>query len=176
MSHYSGIGHKGWKPTMEKIATQLPMLLERHHADAYVVTGSSGILAMGALMMLDNTIPMAFIRKPGEDSHGTALEYGPGSWLDNHGVMGKRWILLDDFVSNGTTFKRVAEQLEFYSGDLMGAVSYLHAAGGEWTPFQAGELDARDALGRMERKLGEEDWVNLARPFYYQLGIKGAFD
>lgn len=57
------------------------------------------------------------VRKPGEDSHGCAVEGMPGSPQEK--LFGKRCVFLDDFVSEGTTRQRVRQAVEAAGGVLV---------------------------------------------------------
>ncbi len=67
--------------------------------DSIVVTGVSGLL-VGPAVALRLHKPLVVVRKPGDHSHCTTL-------IENFQNIGKRYLFLDDFISTGTTKKRV---------------------------------------------------------------------
>ena len=70
--------------------------------DAIVTTGKSG-LAAGYAALMFTEFPLVYVRKPGEESHGTKLE-GPDVEIHNY-------LFLDDLISSGDTFYRVKHTL-----------------------------------------------------------------
>lgn len=89
--------------------------------DVIAVQGTSGMsIGFPAFLALraagwDGRIVV--VRKPGEDSHGSAVEGVPGAPAEK--LAGKRCVFLDDFVSEGTTRKRVREAVEAAGGTLV---------------------------------------------------------
>jgi hypothetical protein len=75
--------------------------------DTIVVTGLSG---MGAGSILAHSMGknLFVIRKGGEQTH---------DWRAGFGVMGKKWIFLDDLIDSGSTWHRVQEYVTTASGD-----------------------------------------------------------
>lgn len=77
----------------------------REHGEdiAVVVRGNSGVsAAFAAMIYLD--FPLILSRKPGENSHGGAIE-GPYNF-----TLGK-YIIADDFVSSGATIRSVLQSV-----------------------------------------------------------------
>jgi adenine/guanine phosphoribosyltransferase-like PRPP-binding protein len=92
--------------TARRIAEQLPKIMRLHNADAVAVTGKSGLsLAFATLMLID--FPLIVVRKPGENSHGNALE-------GTTGVDVSRYVILDDFMSTGRTVDTIISKLSEY--------------------------------------------------------------
>lgn len=71
--------------------------------DTLVGTGFSGAVVIPALALALGK-NFLLIRKDNDDSH-----HGSGKLI---GILGKRWIFVDDFVSGGTTRNRVFEKIE----------------------------------------------------------------
>lgn len=107
----------------KEIAECLPKIMRRVDADAVVVTGKSGIsLAFATLMLID--FPLVVVRKRGENSHGNPIEGKDCTTLT-------RYLILDDFVSSGTTVTNIMESIQDYAEargkecpNLVGIVEY----------------------------------------------------
>lgn len=88
------------RATAQRIAVRIPKLLKRFDADAVVVTGKSGMsVAFAAMMFAD--LPLVVVRKRGENSHGSMVE-------GVEGLVVRKYIILDDFVSSGDTVRTIA--------------------------------------------------------------------
>lgn len=89
---------------VSRLAGAIPFYMEACKADAIVVTGKSGVsVAFAALTAID--FPLIVVRKRGETTHGSPIE-GTG------GVDVKRYLILDDFVSSGSTVREVVARLD----------------------------------------------------------------
>lgn len=114
--HYSGVADGEWAPRVHQVRLEAPKWLVRFDAQALVGTGSSGILMFGALSLIAPDIPMVWCRKHNENSHG-------GIWSGNEAgcylarSMGsnplRRLVMLDDFVSSGTTVATIQNTLDY---------------------------------------------------------------
>jgi phosphoribosylpyrophosphate synthetase len=99
--------HVELRATAQRIAVCIPEILQRFGADAVVVTGKSGMsVAFAAMMFAD--LPLVVVRKRGENSHGSMIE-GVG------GLVVRKYIILDDFVSSGETVRTIAHDMEQYA-------------------------------------------------------------
>lgn len=92
------------RATAQRIAVRIPKLLQRFGADAVVVTGKSGMSVAFAAMMLAD-LPLVVVRKRGENSHGSMVE-------GVEGLVVRKYIILDDFVSSGDTVRTIARDME----------------------------------------------------------------
>ena len=91
-------------------------------ATSVVVHGNSGVsCGFAALMLSDFDFNIVLLRKDNDNSHGAPIE-GP----DGHHL--GRYLILDDFVSSGTTLNRIRGKI--------GSLSHQrgHYAPGEETP------------------------------------------
>lgn len=98
--------------------------------DTLVGTGFSGSIVIPALALAMEK-KFVLIRKETDDSH-----HGKGRLL---GQLGHRWIFVDDFVSSGTTRKRVIEKIEF-SAEVTSATTkmvgqYMYVNNSEEGPY-----------------------------------------
>lgn len=102
--------------------------------DTLVGTGFSGGVVIPALALAMGK-KFVLIRKDNDDSH-----HGRGLLL---GELGSRWIFVDDFVSSGTTRKRVIEKIKQTATDrdmitkLVGQYMYVNYSedGPRFDPF-----------------------------------------
>lgn len=107
----------------KELAEYLPKIMRRVDADAVVVTGKSGLsLAFATLMLID--FPLVVVRKRGENSHGNPIEGKDYTTFT-------RYLILDDFVSSGTTVTNIMDSIKEYAEargpecpELVGIVEY----------------------------------------------------
>lgn len=114
-----------------ELAAVLPEMMHRLEADAVAVTGKSGLsLAFATLMLID--FPLIVVRKRGENSHGNPIEGTPS-------VDVRKYIILDDFVSSGSTIKTMVGSIdEMYDSSMsssgsmrcVGVLQYLREGTG----------------------------------------------
>lgn len=71
--------------------------------DAIAFTGSSGA-AIAFPLALKYKLPLIYIRKPKEKSHGNMLECNVTSRI-------KRYIIVDDFTESGNTIRRIVAKV-----------------------------------------------------------------
>lgn len=105
--------------------------------DTLVGTGFSGGIVIPSLALALGK-QFVLIRKETDDSH-----HGRGRLL---GQLGSRWIFVDDFVSSGSTRKRVIEKIDkaaFGSTELVGQYMYVSYSkqGPEFEDFHESWMD-----------------------------------
>lgn len=116
--------------------TKLARHARKHLADVdfdtMVGTGLSGALVIPALARSLRKYYM-IVRKHDDSMHAD---------YKVEGVLGQRWIFVDDFISSGETFARVndviADTLARQFGEPITSThvgSYLYASAGAWRPF-----------------------------------------
>ncbi len=99
--------HEELRATAQRIAKRIPELLHSLGADAVVVTGKSGMsVAFAAMMFAD--LPLVVVRKRGENSHGSMID-------GVEGLVVRKYIILDDFVSSGDTVRTIVRDMEQYA-------------------------------------------------------------
>lgn len=92
------------------VAKLLPCIMRETGAQAVAVTGKSGLsLAFATLMLID--FPLIVVRKRGENSHGSNIEGTCGVDVD-------KYLILDDFVSSGSTVRTIVQELELYNESI----------------------------------------------------------
>lgn len=72
-----------------------------------VFIGKSGVFMAGALAMAGVQIPMVFVRKPSDESHGRRIENNDA--LDDLWYCPASLMFIDDLVDSGETLKQVDE-------------------------------------------------------------------
>lgn len=70
-----------------------------HQIDAIAFTGSSGA-AIAFTLGIKHNIPLIYVRKPDEQSHGGAVECNARDVI-------KSYLIVDDFVDSGNTILRI---------------------------------------------------------------------
>jgi len=80
---------------------------ERHLADVdfdtFIATGVSGVIAAGVLAHHFKRY-LAVVRKHDDRSTHSCLRV--------EGVVGKRWVFVDDFIATGSTWRRVLQEVD----------------------------------------------------------------
>lgn len=74
--------------------------------DSMVGIGLSGLLVL-PILARHFDVPFMALRKPNVESHDSY--YGTGQY--GRGTIGKRWILVDDFVSTGSTMRKAQQRI-----------------------------------------------------------------
>lgn len=92
------------KATVKKVVADIRALKKELGFNTIVITGISGA-GMGFIVGYQTGIPVVFVRKPEDNTHGNLIE-GP----DDHTM--KKYIILDDFVSSGDTVRRVVKTIQ----------------------------------------------------------------
>ena len=83
--------------------------------DAIAFCGSSGA-AFAFPLAVSHKIPLIYVRKTGEQSHGNPVE------CNGEGRI-KKYLIVDDFIASGATVEWIAAQVKKYSkGDVKPAV------------------------------------------------------
>ncbi len=124
---WGGSGYGDWKfephtirERVGLLAMALPRLMRKLEADAIVMTGQSGIV-MGAALQMVCELPLVFVRKEKEDSHGSRLE-------GTNGLIVRRYVILDDFVAGGGTVRSIQAALP--DAECVGVVEHQYVTKG----------------------------------------------
>jgi orotate phosphoribosyltransferase len=88
---------------MNKADDLFQELKEKYKFEAIAFCGSSGC-AVGFILGYMNNIPMIYVRKDNENSHGARIEC-------NADLLLKKFLIVDDFVLSGNTVRYIAETL-----------------------------------------------------------------
>lgn len=92
---------------MKYCAEKIALLQKEHGFDSLAVTGSSGMMA-GAVLGMALQLPVIFVRKDRDGSHGSIVE-----------AMGeptiKKYLIVDDFICTGASVARIVEKIEKYA-------------------------------------------------------------
>lgn len=127
-AHYSGsmFDRSILVQRRDDLVLALGSIMRQTNADCLFVTGKSGI-AMAFALLTEYSVPIITVRKPDERSHGVMFE-GPTDYEP------KRYLILDDFVSSGTTVERVMAQVHNYcravnKPECVGVIEWDRSAG-----------------------------------------------
>lgn len=105
----SGYFSTGAEDIRKYVNKAFDILLDRGvDFDTIVVTGISGMV-VGPMLAEALEKDLLIIRKEGENSHASYLA---------EGVLGERWLFVDDFIASGKTFNRVCDAIERLSEGL----------------------------------------------------------
>lgn len=97
-------GPKALKKLMIKADNKFTKLIKKEQIQAIAFSGSSGA-ALAFPLALKHELPVIYVRKAGEKSHGYNVEFnGTGSGL--------RYIIVDDFIDTGSTVERIYKKVQ----------------------------------------------------------------
>ena len=98
-----------WTKKLQACAKKINKLKNTHNVDALAYTGSSGAAAAYVLgVALD--LPVVYVRKKGEDSHGSKVESNTSKAIENY-------LIVDDFICSGATVENIFNGIEKYAKD-----------------------------------------------------------
>lgn len=140
--------HERIRRVVDDLSLAIPALMQLHEADTIVVSGKSGISAGFAALTRIN-FPLAVVRKPGENSHGSLIE-----GTDQHDM--RRYIILDDFVSSGSTVDRIVEDIDKRAGSDVHLVAIIEYDRDRYPD----DHDTR--FTRKVRRYGAQGWAKWA--------------
>lgn len=103
--------------------------------DTVAVSGHSGVIFGSALAIaMDKKLVIVRKKSDKENSH---------SWLYVEGEIGKKYIVVDDFISSGTTRERVRRRLaqseDFSRMKMVGTWEYARTRGADGDSYDIGE-------------------------------------
>ena len=106
---YGGYGWAGNKPDslQEKLREAIPAfnrLRSEVNFDAIAFTGSSGA-CIAFVLAYETRIPLLYVRKAGEKSHGSRLECN----LVDGSI--KKYLIVDDFIDSGETICKMVKSI-----------------------------------------------------------------
>lgn len=115
-----------------RLLQDLPAWLDKVEADSVCVTGTSGE-ALGFPLAAMPVAPRIFVvHKPVEARakahHGDFAAIHSTAWQER-GNQVHRVALLDDFVSSGSTVRRVYDQLKAHDAELVAVITYQRLRG-----------------------------------------------
>lgn len=134
---YDGYDLNGFAETVSQTVSALRS--QRREFDAIVVQGLSGIV-VGAPVALRLRKPLVILRKETDDPHQQRWETTHYKWI-NETKLGRRALFLDDFISGGSTLRRVEDAVTSRGAQLVAKYLYrddeyahhTHANNGEAT-------------------------------------------
>jgi orotate phosphoribosyltransferase-like protein len=98
---------KEFSRVIKQASTAFKKLRTTLQFDAIAFTGSSGA-AIAFPLMVEHKIPIIYVRKPRESSHGGKIEYTSDIDIS-------RYLIVDDFIDTGSTIKRVHADIAKWS-------------------------------------------------------------
>lgn len=109
LSYGSGYGWAGMHPSdlaakIKKAVEYFGVLKSKMKIDAIAYTGSSGA-AIAFPLAIAHEIPIIYVRKEGERSHGTEIECNYTEEIETY-------IVVDDFIATGNTIRRVMSKIK----------------------------------------------------------------
>jgi adenine/guanine phosphoribosyltransferase-like PRPP-binding protein len=126
-------GYSGWKYDRGLLRAKLGMLLPtiqlaalETDAGCLIVSGTSGVW-LGAMLTMEQDLPVVLVRKDGENSHGSIVEGDTAA---------KTGLVVDDFISTGATINRIARSLSSWGAGLkvVGVIEHCRTGDRGWGP------------------------------------------
>lgn len=97
----------GWTKKLQYCTMKINELKKTRKVDALAYTGSSGAAAAYVLGVALN-LPVVYVRKEGEPSHGSKVESNATKSIKNY-------LIIDDFICSGTTVKNIVSGIANYA-------------------------------------------------------------
>ena len=106
---YGGYGWASGSPAVlrDRIKAALPSferLRRKVKFDVIAFTGSSGA-CIAFTLAYETEIPLLYVRKPGEKSHGSRIESNAGKTV-------KKYLIVDDFIDSGDTIRNIVKRID----------------------------------------------------------------
>lgn len=95
---------EGFYNRMQVVYKVFEELKKKHKFDAIAFTGSSGC-AIGFALAMAFKIPLIYVRKENERSHGCEVECNSYNKI-------KKYLIVDDFVSSGETVRKIVNGIK----------------------------------------------------------------
>jgi adenine phosphoribosyltransferase len=113
------------------VLTRMDDLYKDVEVDGVIAIESRGFI-VGAPFALKRSLPLVLARKKGKLPGDTikqsySLEYGEAT-LEIHRsdlIPGKKWLIVDDLIATGGTFKAVAQMVELQGAEVAGMFSII---------------------------------------------------
>jgi adenine/guanine phosphoribosyltransferase-like PRPP-binding protein len=93
---------------MQRAAIKVQHLREEMGFKALACCGSSGMMA-AAVLTVALDIPVVYVRKKDENSHGSSVE------SNSVGIAIPKYLIVDDFICTGSTLDRVVDGIEKFA-------------------------------------------------------------
>ncbi len=100
---WAGMTPEDYNAKIQSAYNRFEELHAKYKFDAIAFTGSSGAAVAFPLAMLFK-IPLIYVRKDGETSHGSPVECNARCHI-------KKYLIVDDFVSSGETVRRIVMKI-----------------------------------------------------------------
>ena len=147
----SGYGWTGENPrqlreVLIKANNAFVKLQKRLKFDAIAFTGSSGA-AIAFPLAVSHKIPLIYVRKEGEQSHGDKVECNGENSIT-------KYLIVDDFVSSGATVEWIAHQVKRYAKgsikpELVGIFCFSNTQGDHKIPVDGKNIQIYTTKSRL---------------------------
>jgi adenine/guanine phosphoribosyltransferase-like PRPP-binding protein len=98
---------KTWTEKLKKVSVKLEQIQKDVGFDAIACSGSSGLHPAG-ILSIALQVPIIYVRKENETSHGSEIECNSRDLL-------KQYIILDDFVCSGSTVNHILSSISNFA-------------------------------------------------------------
>lgn len=100
---WAGMSPKKFSDNIKQAAKKIAAMYRKDKFDAVAFTGSSGA-AIAFYLATEYEIPLLYVRKTGEKSHGQKVESNSPSVI-------RKYLIVDDFISSGTTVRSIIRKI-----------------------------------------------------------------
>lgn len=142
--------------TVKKTVAKARELKQHYEFDSIAFTGTSGA-AMSYILSAELGVHLICIRKETDNSH-----YVKGHGLLEGNLSSKRYLFVDDFISSGSTFKRVRDLLVTMMPKATCVGGLMYAATRETYDIQGFNIHTT----YVDRD-GRQQWFRFADPYGY---------
>lgn len=104
---WTGIPLDSFSEMMTSAGNKVAALKKELGFDAVAFSGSSGA-ALAFHLAIAHKIPIIYVRKEDEQSHGYPVECNFGNTTQHHI---KKYLIVDDFVGSGNTIRRIVRAI-----------------------------------------------------------------
>jgi hypothetical protein len=104
---WSGMDPKDFAKNLRAASRRFKEIRTQHEFQAIAFSGSSGC-AIGFTLGLIHKIPLIYVRKDKEESHGRSVEYNGSEEVKNY-------LIVDDFICTGATVRKIIDKIDKFA-------------------------------------------------------------